>query len=283
MKNKAKLYRLILIGHLTINFPIVLFCFLFPYLLTRSFDQILFKVIFAITGFFFAIVISWIYWSYIVKKWGFWTLQQLDEDELLVFKNLAIRNQLIWSTNNFFDGSESSINTDKDELNRIAEKVSELDQIEEVKRDLSTPNEIGYRLSKVENLSESFSFLLIFGVAIGALFTKLYPFGLLILLVMFFNLKNLKYFQRSFVKEDYLELRNEGVKIGFQESGLIKWGNIELIQIHKEQRELEIEYVEDGESKSIKFELWRLKGYDYFEFKSDISVYIERYRLRLLS
>lgn len=84
-------YDISLRGQLTVNLPVILIILIIGFGLSMYFD-IHFKIAMLI-----GVVLGWIYWSFSVKKWIEWAVENgVDEDRLL---KVGKRGLLVWSKN----------------------------------------------------------------------------------------------------------------------------------------------------------------------------------------
>jgi len=282
MKHRnTNLYKLIIVGHLVVNLPIILMVVGLPVLLNQLVDGLLLKGFVTLFGFLFGICLAWLFWSFLITKWRIWAFSQVPEDKLIRLKELAIDNALIWQDNNVFEKTELRSQEEAKKIDAITQKIAEQEQKEEIELSLNTPKKIGYRLSKKQIFIEFIAMVLVATVSVVSLFTDFYYLGIIMFGIVAFYLKNIKYLIASLNSEDYFQLKNEGIQIGFSEKGVIDWYNIEKISIDKDQREMLIDLKKPQKGKQIKFELWRLHAYNYHDFRRKINLFIERNRLDL--
>ena len=167
--------------------------------------------------------------------------------------------------------------TENRKIKTINENIYELEQIEELKLDLTTPNVYEYKLSKKENVVESISMILVLLVAILLLFTDYYFLSVVLLLLIAKDLKNLKYLVSAFTCSDNLKISEEGIYMGSK--GFIKWGDIKDLSIDHEERLLLVNYCKESNETKAQFDLWRLESYDFIEFNKMLKLFVERYEI----
>ena len=263
-----------------INLPIVAFCFGIPALFALFGLSLVFRIVAIIFGFAIGIVISWKWWAYFVSKWRLWAFDNLADDDLITLKELAITNKLIWYDDSGFEQFEIRTKSDHDRLDPIFENISELEQIEELKLDLTTPDVYSYKLSKRENIVESLAMILILVVSIFILFTDVYFVSIILWLFIVKDLKNLKYVTSALAEDDYLVFTEDVIRIGSKE--FIDWKSVERIGIDRDERLLTIHFYRENKEKVTKFDLWRLESYEYNKFSKILDLFIERYRIKYL-
>jgi len=272
--NKIKIYKLIFIGQLIINLPIISVILGMTYISINVFDDILLKIILGIISFLISIIITWKYWSLAITKWRLWAFNSVNEKDLLLLKRLAIDTKLIWEDKHDFEYTEGRSIAEAREIYSINRDIYEYEQIENLITSVNTPEEIGFKLSKIQNITESVIMILLIPVGIYMLFLDAYPLGIIILAFLLYDIKRLKYFSYSFKNDNYLRLNSKGVIIGFKsKTTLLSWKHIISIKFEKENREI---IIKTTNGKKTKFDLWRLDAYNYYSFRKILVVFIER-------
>ncbi|TXB58622.1 hypothetical protein [Phaeodactylibacter luteus] len=277
-----KLYKLIAVGHLSINLPVVIISLGIPRLMADQFETVLAKTLAFVFGLLIGIVLSWGIWSVLIVKWRVWAFNQVEENDFVRLKELAIRNKLIWESGSKFETTEFRTELENEKITVISEKIFEFEQIEEVKLDLKTPNSVEYRLSKKQNIMECLSMIIVTLVSIGLLFTNLYAFGLIMMLIILFDLKNIEFAIKSLSNEIYMKINADYIQIGLEKESIVKWGKIINLRIDRENRKMLIEYEKDGSEVKLEVDLWRLKSYNRTEFDKLVKVFYERYKLKMI-
>jgi hypothetical protein len=272
----SKLYKTIIVGHLVINVPVVLLSFGLPIIAFNLFDGSVLKIVFSIIGFILGIVISWLLWSLLITKWRLWAFNQIHEDDWYKLKELAIINKLIWDDGSDFELTEIRTNEDNEQIIEIAERISEQEQIEEIKLDLSTPKELRFKFNKKEILVESISKLLLIVVSIGLFSTNQILLGFILLGTIMFYGKSYKLLNHAFNNKDYLLINEKGIVLLFPEEQIIDWEVIDKLAINIAERKMKIIKIENGKFERIDCELWRFKINDYRKFQRQVKVFVDR-------
>jgi len=275
--SKAKLYKIILVGHLMINVPALLMTFGLPAIAFFLFEHVALKIIFAVGGFVLGIALSWKLWSLLVTKWRLWAFNQVEEGDWHELKELAIINKLIWPDGSEHELKEIRSTKEEEQLSNIAEKISEQEQIEEIKLDLNTPKELSFKFNKREILVESISKLLVLAVSIGLLVTNQLIFGGILLTVVLFYGNSYKLIKHTFSNEDYLVISERGISLKYPKNESITWEEMTSLTINAEKRKMTIIKREHNKDKKIECELWRCKIHDYRTFEKQVKVYIDRF------
>ncbi len=276
MKN-TKLYKIILVGHLMINVPAILLTFGLPFLSFFYFEHIGLKILFAGLGFVTGIVLSWKLWSLLVTKWRLWAFNQVEEENWHELKELAIANKLIWEDGSSYELLEKRSTKEKKQLSDIANKISEQEQIEEIKLDLNTPEELRITFNKREIIVESISKLLILFVSIGLLLVNQLLLGVILLAIVLFYGDSYKLIKHALSNEDYLVVNQKGILLKYPKLESIGWEEMETLAIHTELRKMIIVKIEPNQSRKIECELWRLNIKDTRKFEKQLKVFIDRY------
>ena len=272
----SKLYKTIIVGHLVINVPVVLLSFGLPIIAFNLFEGSVLKIVFSIIGFILGISISWLLWSLLITKWRLWAFNQIHEDDWYKLKELAIINKLIWDDGSDFELTEIRTNEDNEQIIEIAERISEQEQVEEIKLDLSTPKELRFKFNKKEILAESISKLLLIAVSIGLFSTNQIILGFILLGIIMFYGDSYKLLKHVFNNKDYLLINEKGIVLLFPEEQRIDWEMINKLAINIEDRKMIILKVENEKYVKIDCELWRYNIKDYRKFLKQIKVFVDR-------
>ena len=95
MVKQLKLLRVVLVGHLFINLPIILMTIGLPIAIFISFEDLLFQLIGAVLAFVLGLIASVLLWSYLITKWRLWAFKQVAEEDWYTLKEMAVRHKLI--------------------------------------------------------------------------------------------------------------------------------------------------------------------------------------------
>jgi hypothetical protein len=234
----SKLYKYIIAGHLMINVPAFIISLGLPILVFNLIENLLLRIILILFSFVVGVAISWLLWSVLITKWRLWAFNRVDEDYWVRLKELAIENRLIWEDGNDFGQTEIRNAKDDSEITEISERISGLEQIEEIKLDLQIPEKVGYKFKRSEIIVESLSKILVLTVALGLLFTNKFVLSLILLVIIIFYGDSYRRIPHIFNNNDYLIVSNKGIQIEFPKSQFISWQDIERIEIHKEDKKM---------------------------------------------
>jgi len=272
----SKLYKTIIVGHLVINVPAVLLSIGLPIIMFNLFDGFVHKIVFTIISFILGIGVSWLLWSLLITKWRLWAFNQVHEDDWHKLKELAIINKLIWDEGSNFELTEIRTNEDNEQIIEIAERISEQEQIEELRLDLNTPKELRFKFNKTEILAESISKLVLIVVSVGLFSTNQIILGFILLGIIMFYGDSYKLLNHAFNNKDYLLINEKGIVLLFPEEQRIDWEVIDKLAINIEERRMIILKVENEKYVNIDCELWRFNIRDYRKFKKQVKVFVDR-------
>ncbi|MEO1629054.1 MAG: hypothetical protein AAFV25_28170 [Bacteroidota bacterium] len=241
------------------------------------YDSIVFKILLGVVGGLASLVASWKYWSIAITKWRVWAFSRVEERDLLQLKSLAIKTKLIWDDDNAFTQTEVRATLQKQKIDAINQEIQQYEQIDHLLLDANAPDKISYKLSKLQNLFESviMFFLLVVGVCI--LFTKMYPIGIVLILLVIYDIGKLQYSLHAIRGTEYFAISNEGIHIGPAEAHhLLRWETVSSIDFQSEGRKIIVQITENNSHKEFAFDLWRLESYEYETLKKYLDVYAGR-------
>lgn len=228
-------------------------------------------------GFILGIVLSWLLWSLLITKWRLWAFKQIEEDNWYKLKELAIINKLIWDDGSDFERTEIRTIEENEQIIDIAERISEQVQIEEIKLDLNTPQELRFKFNKSEILAESILKLLLVIVSIGLVFTNQILLGFLLLGIVLFYGNSFKLVKHAFNNKDYLVINEKRILLNYPKAESFYWEGISKLTINAEQRKMIIVKKNGDKLEEINIELGRFNIKNYRKFKHQIKVFIDRY------
>lgn len=279
--NKTKIYQAIIIGHLLINIPIIAICLGLPYLVTYLNISLVLKVILVIVAFFLSIGVSWIFWSISITKWRIWAFNQVEEEDWVKLKEMAIAQKLIWPVGSVFEKTEIRNTREKDKIEEVIEIVYDLELIEEIKLDLLTPYKIGYKINKRFVLVESVAHLFLFVVAIGLLIAHQFFIATILFLVIIMDRQNHQYLKFVFSNEDYLILNDNGVQFKLPKNQFIYWGDVEKMCLYYDTMEMVIIRMTTEGRERIVCKLKQIKIPNFILFEKQLKLFLERYHIKL--
>ncbi len=274
-----KLYKFIIVGHLMINVPAILISFGLPALVLYFIETIWLKLILMFIAFLLGLGISWLLWSILVTKWRLWAFQNVDEDDWIKLKELAIQHYLIWEDGSDFEKTELRNPIEQFQISEISERLLELEEVEDIKLNLITPESIGYQFNKKEIYAETISLTLLLIAVVGLIFTAQYILALIMLAIIIFNGDGFKQINHLLNNKDYIVLSNQGIQLEFPERQFIPWEEVATVSIDIKSRKMAI-FKKDGDDFDVHtVELWRYKISDYPLFRRRVRVFIERHLL----
>ena len=283
MKN-TKLYPLIIAGHLLINFPVLIIWLSPPVLVYLFVGNIYLKIIFIVFTFIAGIGFAWLWWSYFITKWRIWAFNQLEEEDWPKLKKLAIHQKLIWPDDIPFDQTEFRNADEQRIITNINEKTSHLNQIEDIKQELSTPNEVSFKFNKLDIIIESFAMIFILLIVILACFLsfKMAILGLIMLLFVIRDLDKLIYLKYILRSQYGLIISDQQITIFTPFKRIIPWNRMLDLFLADEDKKIIIDYYDNkGERKLIKVELRKFKIGDANVFSNTLSIFVDRfYKIR---
>lgn len=275
--NDSKLNKIILVGHLMINVPAVIISFGLPIMAFNLIESTVLRIIFSMVGFILGIVLSWLLWSFLITKWRLWAFKQIEEDNWYKLKELAIINKLIWDDGSDFELTEIRTIEENEQIIDIAERISEQVQIEEIKLDLNTTQELRFKFNKSGILAESILKLLLVIVSIGLVFTNQILLGFLLLGIVLFYGDSFKLVKHAFHNKDYLVINEKRILLNYPKAESFYWEEISKLTINAEQRKMIIVKKNGDKLEEINCELGRFNIKNYRKFKHQIRVFIDRY------
>lgn len=273
----SKLYKTILVGHVVIHVPALLLSIGLPIIAFTVFDALVYKIAFAIITFIIGIVTSWLLWSLLITKWRLWAFNQIHEEDWYKLKELAIINKLIWDDGSAFELTEIRTNEENEYILEITEKIREQEQIEEIKLDLSTPEELRFKFNKKEILAELISKILLLAISIVLFFTNQITLGFIFLGIILIYGDSYKLLNQLFNNEDYLSINEKGIVFLLPDEQRIDWEDIDKLAINIEERKMMILKVENEGYVKINCELWRFDIRDYRKFQKQVQVFADRF------
>jgi|GEM_PF-1669541 len=281
-KIHLKLYKLIAIGHLWINLPVVIVLFGIPILASLLNINTTLKIVLVILSILGGFASAWLLWSLLVTKWRIWAFSRAEEDDWPKLNELAVKNRLIWDGNSVFELTEWRTEAEHRNITAIYERIAELEQVEEIKLDLQTPDYFGYRFNRLDIVTELVAMLVVFIVAIIMLFSSNIILGLIMLALVAFVNGSYKYIPHIFHTGDCLILSNEGVFLEFPHPQLIRWDDMDRIIVLKEGKKLVIVMDEAYDFEKRIFDLYGYAIRDYDLLLKRIRVFVSRYQLRVM-
>ncbi|HEY2583057.1 MAG TPA: hypothetical protein VGI43_14700 [Mucilaginibacter sp.] len=102
------------------------------------------------------VFLAWLYWSIVITKWRVWAFDNVRNVHEL--KKRAIKENLIWGDNNFFEKTEIRSAADGEKLNTLQSKFEKPDLFAD---DFEVPQEVKIYYSKRKSL---FSLVIMIGV-----------------------------------------------------------------------------------------------------------------------
>lgn len=281
-KIHLKLYKLIAIGHLWINLPVVIVLLGIPILAALLNINTTLKIVLVILSILGGFASAWLLWSLLVTKWRIWAFSRADEDDWPKLNELAVKNRLIWDGHSVFELTEWRTEAEHRHITAIYERIAELEQVEEIKLDLQTPDYFGYRFNRLDIVAELSAMLLVLIVAVFMLLSSKIALGLIMLALIAFVNGSYKYIPHIFHTGDCLILSSEGVFLEFPHPQLIRWDDMDRIIVVKEGKKLVIIMDEAYDFEKRIFDLYGYAIRDYDLLLKRIRVFVGRYQLRVM-
>ena len=211
-------------GQLEVNLPSVVI-----YILTTSYCFYLYKfesfpLWLFVASLFFAIIPTWIYWSYAIVKWRLWAFKNVKNVHEL--KDKAVMYYLIWEDNLIYNKTEVWTKFQKREWKTILKKFEQQDYY---KDDRTIPFETVIKYSP-----KSFAFVLVLSllfITVASLnfYYSKYLFGIIFIGVAAYTfVDNYNKYRIPF----YLIINEEGIQT--KHTDFILWNDVESAIIERE-------------------------------------------------
>lgn len=282
MVKQLKLLRVVLVGHLFINLPIILITIGLPTAIFISFEDLLFQLIGSVLAFVLGLITSVLLWSYLITKWRLWAFNQVAEEDWYTLKEMAVRHKLIWDDGSDFERLEIRKPEEVLDVFHISEKINEQEQIEKLRLNLDMPEKLSYRLSKKDIIIEFFSILLVLSISILGFWFDYYHFIISLILICCIvpSLKNLKGLIYIFDKKYFLIISTEGIELHYPKSEFIRWEDIHSLSVNQMTGVMEIIRISGEQTSKLKCELRKFTITDYRQFIRQIDIIIHRFVYR---
>ena len=284
MKKNPSNLQLILVGHLYVNVPVLLLLLGIPVLawkLSAGLNNLGYQFIIAAFGMLIGFKLAWIWWSVFITKWRINAFSAADEDNWISLKKMAVKTGLIWPEGYDFEKTELRSPEQQQKIMQIKERIFELEQIEEIKHDLRTPDKICFHYNNKDVGIELFVRFFVVAVAVAIIvFSNAKIVGIALLPLILLIDMHYKYITHFGRKDIVFSISNKGLDLKVPEMRFIKWEEIDYLVVNKEDRYLNINFVKGASEDELKLRLqyFDIKSLD--EFASSVDVFMERYRMR---
>ncbi|MGV0923793.1 hypothetical protein [Empedobacter tilapiae] len=170
-------------------------------------------------GFIFAMVVSWLWWNFMITKWRIWAFDNVRNIHEL--KKRAIQEKLICSDNSIFGKTEIRTTKEVEKLNTLSNKFNQEDVFQD---DLTVADETIIYYSKSKNFVEMAIMLGCLGVGIySILIGESYIVGSILSIIgIFFGYKKYKDATNT---EPQIIINERGIKT--RSTDFYSWNEIE--------------------------------------------------------
>ncbi len=284
MKKNPSNIQLILLGHLIVNMPVVLLLFGLPILtwkLSGGLDNLGYQFIIAAFALLIGFKLAWIWWSVFITKWRIKAFYSTHEDNWISLKKMAIKTGLIWPEGYDFEKTELRLPEQQQAIMQIKERIFELEQVEEIKHDLRTPDKISFKFNNKDVRIELLIRFFVLAVAVAIIiFSNAKVLGLIMLPLILLIDNHYKYLTHFGRKDEVLSISNLGIDMKVPDMKFIKWEEVDFLVVNKEDRYMTITFVEKSPHNELKIRLQYFDIKKLDEFASTVDVFMERYRMR---
>ncbi len=126
MKQYQTIDKVISVGQTTVNIPVAIIISIFalgsiilaPKILSKDYTDLG-----MIVGMMLGIISAWIWWSFRIVKWRIWAFQNTKREDWRELRTIAIKEQLIWPPNCFFEKTEFRTTEQNQIINYINEYI----------------------------------------------------------------------------------------------------------------------------------------------------------------
>lgn len=228
-----------------------------------------------VASFFFALIPTWIYWSYNIVKWRLWAFKNVKNVHELKYK--AIRHLLIWEDDSFYNKTEIWTKFQKSEWKNISKKFKQPDVYEDNK---AIPPETVVKFSK-NSLVFIIAFSLLFIASSVYYFLDknyLFSFGFLFAtgLLLYDNLKK--------INKTFIKINEKGIQT--INTNFIPWSSIVHIEVQRKgygsdsKDFLTIHSLVEDEDDEYNYEKLLIQDFSISAIKLDklIRIYKQRFK-----
>lgn len=277
----------IITGQLWVNLPTVLSIVGVPFLfwqLSEPIQSLGLRIMLMVLSIFVGIALGWFWWSYFITKWRIWAFRVVAEDDWINLKRKAIATYLIWDDGVIFELTEIRTPEEQGNVFYVNQRIEELKEIEEIMDDLATPAETTYFL----NIGILVFMLLIklFVIFMGVLIIYYVHFipGIFIILYSIFSETDHYRFLFLDKNKPLLIINEEGIFFEDKQPQFWAWEEISFFSVDKKRRKMTLGIIvgEELPPKEVTYILGHLKIKDYNLFFRIVSVYVNRFVLKLI-
>lgn len=193
-------------GHRMVNYPVMVIIFVTIGVTFYLSNQKIIPTWGILVGLILAVVIAWLWWSFMITKWRLWAFENVRNVHEL--KKRAIQERLIWANDSIFEKTEIRTEVDKEQLKTLSNKFEQEDVFQD---DLTVANETIIYYSKSKNFLEMAIMLGCFGIGIySILISNNYIVGSILSIIgVFFGYKKYKNATNT---EPQIILNERGIK-----------------------------------------------------------------------
>jgi hypothetical protein len=278
-QGRYDLIKVILVGQLWINVPVVLLIIGLPLVVGFRIgeDRLLLLFLGIVLAFAAGVFLAWIWWGFLITYWRIWAFDRVHEDDWLRLRTLAKKTKLIWEEGGTYEKLERRNPRQTEQIRAIEERLAELEQVALIQLELTTPDQTAYRFNTRDVLPEVLTYLLLWFVIFGLLWTAQYILAVLLTVIVLFQGWPLKYLPHIFKKEAYLIIGDKGIETIYPQPQRYTWQEMEALAIQKEERKLLIRMFgqEAGTHEVLELRYYRIPDMDLFA--QQLELFVQRY------
>ncbi|MGB3800857.1 MAG: hypothetical protein WA952_13665 [Lewinella sp.] len=277
MASKKRLLSYVLLGHLYITLPALIFWLGLPILAYA----LVIPYGWGWTGTAIAAAllagygIAWRWWGWTVTHWRIQTFGSLDDIDWLRLEQLAERYFLMWPHGHPAEELEVRPGDRDRRIREVMERNADLRALEKVFFGFDTPRKYGYRLRRLRLLFSLGSRIVVLSVAVASLLYLPQPyFGLILMVLVLFPSRDFRMYRHLSFRGSAIEFSDAGVVLRIPELSVSYWHDFRSYRLYEHEQLLVLEGA-DGEEVNIDLTYYRVS--DFRQLASIIDVYIERF------
>lgn len=278
----------ILLGHFRISLPVLPIMLGPPTLFCIALWQIHGALAFVgiAGGLYLGYRLAWAYWARAIVTWRLKAFSVLDENNWPALSRAAVKTQLIWPDGHAYEKTEKRSPADAAEISLIDKRLKELEQVELVNDDFTTPACLKFEWHRGSVIIQilAFAFPLVLGTASLISSRGQDFFGWLVMLVGIAGLFSIRQLLPHLLYQGIaFSIDHDRIETLRPTNLIIPWSSIDGIYIDDEKNLLVVNHLNsDRYSICSEVELDHYKISDRALFKRQVKVFADRYRLDLI-
>ena len=279
VEENQKIWSRLILGHLLINVPSFLLCFMPMYFLVGICNTLWQQLLAILFSFAVGLSLSFLLWMFMITKWRIWAFSNLEPESMLKLSNLAERSYLLWPRGNRFERFEIRTVDERQRITELNKKIEAEESLDELLMMASYPEFKVYYLRKAAIVYELLARFIVLVISFILVLQEQYFLGAVLGVIIVFYGSIYKRIPDILSEESSIKLSVEGIELKGVSSFNRPWEAFRKVSVDRSNRIL-ILHIFEGKEVSVQvfpLSIYKIKNIN--TFCSLIKVYSQRAKI----